>query len=184
MEATTDAPTVGMKADPARRLSEIEAAIANGDDDVVALLEEREIVKRQIAAEKIRKDKEAQAEYQRELEACSGEYQARLLPIDEQIADLWPRLVWALHLREQLEQESYTTRGADPTRNGIPFNVARSARDALTQIEIQAGIEFHVDFLGDSSRKNALPTRRAQSVLSFPTHVRDIHGNSLGGRYI
>ena len=164
------------------RLARLSTLIDSGEGDIAAALEERESVKRQMEAERLRVSKAADAAYTANLQARSDEFRARLIPPAEGVADTVPRLLWWLSQLEELELEAL--RGGAGNVNfseetGIPFNFARTLREAINQAS--SGIEWHYDFLDDPAKKNPLPRVKQMMVDLRGFRQTDVNGRPLEG---
>jgi len=159
----TAAVTEQSEAELSARLGQINNGINGGEGDVLALLEERETVTRQLQAAHILKAKRADEAYRANMEAKSAEFRGRLMPVAERVADNVPRLLWDLKKLERMDLESLQGVGnvSFEEETGIPFGFAAQLHRAIMELSI--GIEWHFDFIDDPTKKNPLPT---------PKHLR------------
>jgi hypothetical protein len=172
-QATAEQPTEG---ELQRQLAEVEIAIAAGEGDVVALLEEKESLKLQVQAARIRSEKLADAAYRANHKKVSDEYRKRLSRCVEAIGDLAPRFLWELQELAALELESYGV--PDPGfGERIPYGFAAKVRAAI--LEASEEIEWHYDFVGDPSKRNGLPRKKAAPHYTIHAVQTDIYGNAL-----
>ena len=169
------------EADLAVKLARLDTQLDSGQGDLVAALEERESIRRQIEAERLRVSKAADAAYKANVEAKSNEFRARAIPSAEQVADLFPRMLLAVADYAELELESM--RGAGnvnlPEETGIPFGFAQQLREAM--IQLSSGIEWHYDSLSDPAAKNPLPHTKKMTIDLGRFRQTDIHGRPLEG---
>lgn len=145
------------------RLLDVEAAIAAGEGDVVALMKEARELKDQQAAARIQRQNEEQRAYLEKIEQQSAEYRKRLLRCTEAVGDLAPRLMWELQELVDLETESYNVPNSQFDSGGLPFGYARQVLDALRAASTR--VEYGYDFL--SGGKNTPPQLKSETSLSF-----------------
>jgi hypothetical protein len=165
----------------AERLAVVERQLASGEGDIARALEERERLRYQLDGARIVREKRESEAYRANNEAKSVGYRARLTRCAECVADLTPRLLWALQELEALEKESYNIPIPDFDKTGIPFGFAADARRALHAAS--SGIEWHYDFLSDPSKRNPLPQPKIFGIRLPPAAVTDVLGNPAGTRY-
>ncbi len=164
------------------RLGQLTAQIEGGRGDLVAALEERESIKRQMEAERIRTSKVADDQYKANVEVKSAEFRARAIPPADRLADQIPRLLWDLAEYAELELEAM--RGGAGNVNlaeetGIPFGLAQQLREAINQLS--STVVWNYDFLSDPQKKNPLPHTKQMTIDLRRFKQTDIHGRPLEG---
>lgn len=160
-------------------LAKAEKQIADGEGDVLALLEERESVTRELQAVRLKKEHEDSVAYKAKLQARTDEFRKRLMPIAENVADSVGRLVWWLTRLEELERESHASEGQSYEATGIPWNFSRPVLDAIRSAS--PNTDWHYpDFLNAPDAKCPLPTPKIRGELLLQVGRTDIYGNPLG----
>ena len=155
------------EAEISARLGQINNGINRGEGDVLALLEERETVTRELQAARILKEKRETEAYRANMEAKSAEFRGRLMPVAERVADNVPRLLWDLKKLERMDLESLQGVGnvSFEEETGIPFGFAAQLHRAIMELSI--GIEWHFDHIDAPDKTNPLPTPK-QIRLAMP----------------
>ncbi|MGI8783382.1 MAG: hypothetical protein ACR2L2_07010 [Acidobacteriota bacterium] len=171
------------ESDLSARLSEITTAINAGNGDLVALLEERDGIARQLEAQRIRKAVRADEAYRANIEAKGDEFRTKLIPCAEEVADLVPRLLWHLRRLESLELESLQGVGnVSFEETGMPFGFAKRAAQAIR--DAAPNVEWHFDFVSDPSARNPLPATQIERRVLLQARATDVYGNVLTSRRI
>ncbi len=115
--------TQGNEGELTHRLAEIERDITTGSGDVLDLLTEKELVKKQILAASIASGKRQDKEYRARVTAEAAERQERVNAAVDELADLIPRVQIAC---------SMFTRVADEVQaRGLGFNTAGTVEELL-----------------------------------------------------
>jgi hypothetical protein len=111
--ATVEATAERTEAELRARLAEVQAAIAEGEGDVVSLLEEREGLTRAIEAASIARKQREQKKYRARIPAAADELRGRLNESLDELGDLVPRLLLAC--------SHFTTIADEVQREGLGF---------------------------------------------------------------
>jgi hypothetical protein len=172
------------EAELAARLAEVERQIAAGEGDVAAALEERERLRYQIQAARIKEERAASRAYQEARTAKVADVNKRIDAMLTELGTHVPRLLFVLQDFQRLADEVLLEGGGDGRQftemfSGLDHEFGRRLRAAILSA---ADVDWNYDaaFPGGKGTK---PTPRWRGIKLPRASVTDVLGNPVGTRY-